>query len=87
MPKILVDFNFSETEIKVIQQHLHKLAKQPNSDSFDFDFPDYAGLPKSIYQKFSGDQVDAIQNGFVYGKNSFSTIGKMKSILLEYGLP
>jgi hypothetical protein len=38
-----------------------ELIKTKN-DEFDFDFPDYGGLPKTIYYNFSSDVVDAIQH-------------------------
>lgn len=66
---------FTPGDVKIITNKLNAI--EPIIESgcavFDFDYPDYGGIPKRIYMEFDGGQVDAIQDLFQYRSSPYGT--------------
>lgn len=72
---------FTPRQVHVIGEALRSI--HGNTD-VDFDFPDYAGLPPKIFEKFTSDQVDALQD-LLWDSHPPSD-NDILDALLKYGL-
>lgn len=52
---------------------------------YKFDYPDYAGLPKSISSKLTSDAVDAIQESWPVGKWDGRQFRKEITLVIKQG--
>ena len=51
----------TKNQFKIITDHIWKNRKKLAKTDYEFDYPDYLGLPKRIANKLSPEAVDAIQ--------------------------